>query len=57
MFTWDDGTTTDQSMSLPYQGSNAASDFVVISTKMEAANPGAYLVNLVGLVPLLAVIH
>lgn len=33
VFTWDDGTTTDQSMSLPYQGSNAASDFVVISTK------------------------
>ena len=33
VFTWDDGTTTDQSMSLPYQGSSAASDFVVISTK------------------------
>lgn len=33
VFTWDDGTTTDQSMSLPYQGSNAASDFVVVSTK------------------------
>lgn len=33
VFTWDDGTTTDQSMSLPYQGSSAASDFVVVSTK------------------------
>jgi len=33
VFTWDDGTTTDQSMSLPYQGSGAASDFVVVSTK------------------------
>lgn len=33
VFTWDDGTTADQSMSLPYQGSSAASDFVVISTK------------------------
>lgn len=33
VFTWDDGTTIDQSMSLPYQGSSAASDFVVISTK------------------------
>lgn len=33
VFTWDDGTTTDQPMSLPYQGSSAASDFVVISTK------------------------
>ena len=33
VFTWDDGTTTDQSMSLSYQGSSAASDFVVISTK------------------------
>lgn len=33
VFTWDDGTTTNQSMSLPYQGSSAASDFVVISTK------------------------
>lgn len=33
VFTWDDGTTTDQSMSLPYQGSSAASDFDVISTK------------------------
>lgn len=33
VFTWDDGTTADQSMSLPYQGSNAASDFVVVSTK------------------------
>lgn len=31
--TWDDGTTTDQSMSLPYQGSSAASDFDIISTK------------------------
>lgn len=33
VFTWDDGTTTDQPMSLPYQGSSAASDFVVVSTK------------------------
>ena len=33
VFTWDDGTTADQPMSLPYQGSSAASDFVVISTK------------------------
>lgn len=33
VFTWDDGTTADQSMSLPYQGSSTASDFVVISTK------------------------
>lgn len=33
VFTWDDGTTTDQSMSLPYQGSSAASDFDIISTK------------------------
>lgn len=33
VFTWDDSTTTDQSMSLPYQGSSAASDFVVVSTK------------------------
>lgn len=33
VFTWDDGTTADQSMSLPYQGSSAASDFVVVSTK------------------------
>lgn len=33
VFTWDDGTTADQHMSLPYQGSSAASDSVVISTK------------------------
>lgn len=33
VFTWNDGTTADQSMSLPYQGSSAASDFVVVSTK------------------------
>ena len=33
VFTWEDGTTADQSMSLPYQGSSATSDFVVISTK------------------------
>lgn len=33
VFTWDNGTTADQPMSLPYQGSSAASDFVVISTK------------------------
>lgn len=33
VFTWDDGTTADQSMSLPYQGSSTASDFVVVSTK------------------------
>lgn len=33
VFTWGDGTTADQSISLPYQGSSAASDFVVISTK------------------------
>lgn len=33
VFTWNDGTTEDQPMSLPYQGSSAASDFVVISTK------------------------
>lgn len=33
VFTWEDGSTADQSMSLPYQGSSAASDFVVVSTK------------------------
>lgn len=33
VFTWNDGTTADQPMSLPYQGSSAASDFVVVSTK------------------------
>lgn len=33
VFTWNDGTTADQSMSLPYRGSSAASDFVVVSTK------------------------
>lgn len=33
VFTWNDGTTAYQSMSLPYQGSSAASDFVVVSTK------------------------
>lgn len=33
VFTWSDGTTADQPMSLPYQGSSAASDFDIISTK------------------------
>lgn len=33
VFTWSDGTTADQPMSLPYQGSSVASDFDIISTK------------------------